>query len=302
MSTGLIQGKEAKYMNIYEIELFLTLCKTLHFQKASSLCNISPSAFSRAINRIEEEAGHQLFKRNNRAVRLTSSGILFKDYAEKILKLWKDGKSALSLEKNQISGELSIYCSVTAAYGILPDILEGFRHKFPEVQIKLRTGDAESALTQLQNGETDIAIAAIPSPVPAFIEHTQVTTTPLVWIRSKKNTPIKENAIDWQTLPLILPKQGIARKSFDQWSRHMKIKPTIYAEVTGNEAIIAMVHLGCGIGLVPEMVLEKSPVADRISIIKSTPSLEPFSIGICVDKKNLSNRITRAFWQTANEF
>ena len=81
----------------------------------------------------------------------------------------------------------------------------------------------------------------------------------------------------------------------------MRIKPDIYAEVTGNEAIIAMVYLGCGIGLVPEMVLEKSPVADTISIIEFNPPLDPFSIGICVNRKKLSNTID-AFLQTANEF
>lgn len=289
-------------MNIYEIELFLTLCQTLHFQKASSLCNISPSAFSRAINRIEDEAGHKLFERTNRAVSLTPSGIIFKDYAEKMLKLWKEGKYALSEKNETIEGELSIYCSVTAAYGILPEILDGFRHQYPDVQIKLKTGDAESALEQLKHGGTDISIAAIPSPIPAFIKHTHVTKTPLVWISSKKNLPVQKDVTSLSNVPLILPKQGIARKSFDQWSRNMKIKPDIYAEVTGNEAIIAMVHLGCGIGLVPEMVLEKSPVAENIAVIDFNPPLSPYSIGICVNKKNLSNVIIKAFWKTASEF
>ena len=289
-------------MNIYEIELFLTLCRTLHFQKASAICNISPSAFSRAINRIEEEAGYKLFERNNRAVSLTTSGIVFKEYAEKMLKLWKEGKAALSSDGDTLSGELSIYCSVTAAYGILPEILDGFRLNNPEVHIKLRTGDAESALEQLKHGDTDIAIAAIPSNMPTFIKHTHVTTTPLVWIQSKKNSPADGNATSMQNTPLILPKQGLARKNFDQWSREMKIKPEIYAEVAGNEAIIAMVNLGCGIGLVPEMVLEKSPVAENIDKLDFDPPLPPYSIGICVHKNGLANKIVNAFWQTATEF
>lgn len=287
-------------MNINEMGLFLALCKTHHFLKASTLCNISPSAFSRAINRIEEEVGQTLFERNNRAVSLTPSGVIFKDYAEKMLKLWNEGKYALSHGKDTIAGELSIYCSVTAAYGILPDILDVFRHKYPDVHIKLKTGDAESALEQLKHGDTDIAIAAIPSPVPGFIDHIHITTTPLVWIRSKKK-PMKTQAVNWQATPLILPKQGLARNSFDQWSRRMNIVPQIYAEVTGNEAIIAMVHLGCGVGLVPEMVLEKSPVADMITILDFDPPLAPYSIGICVNRKK-PGVIRDAFWQTANEF
>lgn len=298
----LFRRREPVFVNIDEIELFLTLSKTLHFQKASAQCNISPSAFSRAIQRIEEEAGMKLFERNNREVMLTRSGEIFRQYAEKMLKTWKEGKQALSLEKGIISGELSIYCSVTAAYGILPDILDGFRNSFPDVQIKLRTGDAESALGQTVQGETDFAIAAIPEKLPEQIEYMYVTSTPLVWIQSRKSPQTEGLGIDWQHTPLILPKQGIARKRFDQWRRKMNIKPDIYAQVTGNEAIIAMVHLGCGIGLVPEMVLEKSPVNSQISRIEVNPPLKPYTIGICVNRKQLVNPVHSAFWQTAQKY
>ncbi len=289
-------------MKLDEIELFLTLAKTLHFQKASTQCNISPSAFSRAIKRIEEEAGERLFERTNRAVILTPSGEIFKEYAEQMLKLWKQGKQALSLEKGVISGELTIYCSVTAAYGILPEILDGFRKTFPDVHIKLRTGDAESALNELKHGNTDIAIAAIPENLPEHVEYMYVTETPMVWIESNISPSLHNNEIHWQNIPLILPKQGIARRRFKSWCREMKIQPNIYAQVTGNEAIIAMVHLGCGIGLVPKLVLEKSPVNQFITVIDLTPPLTPYTIGICVNKKQIKNSVIAAFWYTAKQF
>lgn len=289
-------------MNIYEIELFLTLSSTLHFQKASAQCNISPSALSRAIQRIEQETGEILFERNNRNVSLTPAGNVFRPYAEKMLQLWKEGRQALSLEKGIVAGELAIYCSVTAAYGILPDILDGFRKEFPQVHIKLSTGDAESALDQIREGDTDIAIAAIPEALPDHIDYLSVTQTPLVWIRSTTSPVIQESTIDWETTPLILPKQGIARRRFDKWIQEMNIQPDIYAQVTGNEAIIAMVHLGCGIGLVPEMVLKKSPVTETISTIDVTPPLKPYTIGICTSKKRMSNPATRAFWDSAIQF
>ncbi len=80
------------------------------------------------------------------------------------------------------------------------------------------------------------------------------------------------------------------------------MKPEIYAEVAGNEAIIAMVNLGCGIGLVPEMVLDKSPVSENIDKIDFNPPLKPYSIGICIHKNGLENKIVNAFWQTATKF
>ncbi|GAB6097992.1 hypothetical protein JCM14469_42460 [Desulfatiferula olefinivorans] len=59
----------------------------------------------------------------------------------------------------------------------------------------LKTGDAESALGQLKHGDTGIAIAAIPSPVPDFIEHIPVTTPP--WSGSRpKNSPSDAPPLD----------------------------------------------------------------------------------------------------------
>ncbi len=81
-----------------------------------------------------------------------------------------------------------------------------------------------------------------------------------------------------------------------------KIHPSIYAQVTGNEAIIAMAHLGCGIGLVPEMVLKKSPVLSDISVLDEQLPLKPYTVGICVDSKKLNNPIIKAFWKLAKDY
>ena len=289
-------------MNIQEIDIFLTLCQTLHFQKAAAICNISPSALSRTIQRIEDEIGEPLFERSNRAVKLTPYGMVFQNYAKQIHDIWKQSKQALSFEKGIVSGDLNIYCSVTAAFGILPEILEAFRKQYPAVNIKLRTGDAESALGQLNEKDTDVAIAAIGETFPDHMDYLSVAKTPLVWIRSDKSVDFDPEHPDWENTPLILPKRGIARTRFDKWIRKMNIRPNIYAEISGNEAIIAMVHLGCGIGLVPELVLDKSPVSGHVSIMDVTPPLKPYTIGICLKKKNLENPMIRAFWDVAGLF
>ena len=71
--------------------------------------------------------------------------------------------------------------------------------------------------------------------------------------------------------------------------------------MAGNEAIIVMASLGCGIGLVPRMVLEKSPFLNRVKILDETPELPPFIIGLCTRKKNLANPRVNELWSIANE-
>jgi LysR family positive regulator for ilvC len=65
-----------------------------------------------------------------------------------------------------LSGELHIFCSVTAAYSHLPPILDRFRAAHPSVEIKLTTGDAADAMEKVVTGEADLAIAGKPETLP----------------------------------------------------------------------------------------------------------------------------------------
>lgn len=69
-------------MNLYELNAFVTLSKTLHFAKAAEEINLSASALSRIITRLEEETGTDLIDRSNRKVELTPNGKLFAEFAK----------------------------------------------------------------------------------------------------------------------------------------------------------------------------------------------------------------------------
>ncbi len=290
-------------MDIRILKIFSHLASSLHFGRTSRACNISPSALSRTIQRLEDEVGKPLFIRNNRSVFLTPAGDLFKHYAEESVQRWHELQNQLA-EDEVLQGELSLYCSVTAAHSILPHILGQFRKTHPAIQIKLQTGDAAMALLKLQNSDADVTIAALPDKLPPGIEFIEMFTTPLVFIAPVEfPEPLvsSNNAIDWQQTPVIMAEHGLSRVRIDEWFKQKQITPNIYAQVAGNEAIITMVSLGCGIGVVPRLVLEKSPLWDQVKIIEVTPALTPFTIGVCTAIKHMVNPIVRTFWATVSQ-
>lgn len=310
-------------MNIRELQLFRHLSESLHFGKTSRACNITPSALTRMVQRLESDLEETLFLRDNRTVKLTRAGEAFKNYAEDVMQRWSQLQNDLASDGN-LRGSLSLYGSVTAVYTILPNILKKYRKRYPEVQINLETGDAAKALSKLQNGEVDISIAALPEKQLPGLEVLKIIETPLVFI-APMNAPetvryfndtgkavtalsdhdsgdkISDREIDWQKTPLIIADHGLSRDRFDKWLTHQNVSPNIYAQVAGNEAIIAMVSLGCGVGVIPRLVLEKSPLRDDVLILNISPELTPFSIGVCTVKKNMANPRIDAFWSVAND-
>ena len=77
------------------------------------------------------------------------------------------------------------------------------------------------------------------------------------------------------------------------------ILPDIRSEVSGNEALIAMVRLGCGIGIVPQLVLERSPFRDEVQVLEHAPQLDPYTVGLCAAKRSLSRPAVKKLWDLA---
>lgn len=288
-------------MDNRELRLFKHLASTLHFGQTSRACHVTPSALTRIIQRLEEELGEVLFLRDNRSVSLTAAGRLFRSYADDVLQRFEILQGDLAKE-DVLGGEVSVYCSVTAAYSILPAVIQKFRTLHPKVHINLQTGDAALALTRLQNRDVDITVAALPRRLPKRVEFLKIVDTPLVFITPSafpETIQWQEQTIDWQQTPLIMANFGLSRERTEKWFRKKNISPNVYAEVAGNEAIIAMVALGCGVGVVPGLVLEKSPLKEQIDIVAVAPELESFSIGLCTMKRNMQRPQVDAFWKVA---
>ena len=294
-------------MDVRSLRAFLALSNSLHFGRAAESCNLSASAFSRLIQRLEGELGCALFERNNRAVRLTAQGQLLKAQADDLSNRLARVARQISDRSAALAGSISLYCSVTASYSLLADLLRVYRREFPAVEIKLHTGDEASAIRRVQHGSDDVAIAARPDKLPSSLRFLELATTPLVFIAPATSSLDMELNFTgaagrkaWSKVPMILPEGGLARERIDAWFRQRHVRPAVYAQVSGNEAIAAMVALGCGVGVVPLLVLRSNPLRDGVRIVDVSPELRPFRIVLCCRRKGLENPLTASLWRLAS--
>jgi LysR family positive regulator for ilvC len=232
---------------------------------------------------------------------LTEAGKKFQQYAQQQVEQWQTFKQSLDENQQVLTGKLSIYCSVTAAYSHLPPLLERFRQQHPLVEIMLTTGDASDALEQVQNNAVDFAIAANPESLPRSFYFQHLATIPLAVIAPtmacKVQQQLQAEVLSWSDIPIILPEHGPARKRFELWYRKKQQgKANIYATVSGHEALVSMVALGCGVGIVPQVVVENSPVRDKVKYLHNVGEIAPFELGICCLNQNKQQALMQAFF------
>ncbi|WP_427888825.1 LysR substrate-binding domain-containing protein [Kribbella sp. GL6] len=94
--------------------------------------------------------------------------------------------------------------------------------------------------------------------------------------------------------PFVVPGRGLVREAAFRWFRRVGVKPTIAAEPDGHEALLALVALGCGVGVVPRLVLESSAVRDQLEELPA--ELEPLTIGLCARRADLHRPLVAALW------
>ena len=295
-------------MDIQAFQLFITLSDTLHFGRTGKLMHMSPSAVSRAVQRIEAEVGQPLLERDNRRVRLTAAGRKFRDYAREAIARWRSFSDTLAQDATHLQGELAVYCSVTAVYSVLSDVMELFRRRYPDIDILLHTGDQADAIEHLLAGTEDIAITAHPDRLPASLQFQTLTHSPLLFIYPSIPCPVSTSvrraiaagqSPHWELIPFIVSERGQARVQLDRWFQQQHIHPKLYAQVSGHEAIVSMVALGFGVGVVPDLVLNFSPLKEKVQVLDVQPPLLPFSVGLSARTSQLKNPLVKAFWECA---
>ncbi|MGE0725823.1 MAG: LysR family transcriptional regulator, partial [Alphaproteobacteria bacterium] len=81
-------------MELYQIRYFLAVCEALNFTRAAEQCNVTQPALTRAIQRLEEELGGLLFRRERNLTHLTDLGHLVRPQLQLVHAETEAAKSA----------------------------------------------------------------------------------------------------------------------------------------------------------------------------------------------------------------
>lgn len=247
-------------ISLKQINYALAVEKTLHFKKASELCNVSQSALSTAIAEMEKQLGILVFERNNKKVLITAEGLLFLNKA-KTIKMEMDELYQLSqYGKENLSAPMTLGVIPTIGPYLLPKVLPEVRKQYPNFKLKIVEEQSHVLVDMVRNGELDCAVLALPYPIDGLMSF-DFWQEDFYWVSHKDECPsqvteITSNELELEKLMLLkdghcLKEHALAACSLQSQARESEFNST------SLHTLIQMVAGKLGTTLVPQMALDQ---------------------------------------------
>src|SRR4029077_11598428 len=116
---------------------FLSIAERGSFQRAAAHLNLSQTAISHRMRKLEDELGIKLFARTTREVTLTRAAIELLPKAQKAIAVLEQSFDELKQQGAKRRDRLDIACLPAFAVHYLPPILRGFHETHPNVEVRI---------------------------------------------------------------------------------------------------------------------------------------------------------------------
>ena len=176
----------SRNLDLTSLRSFIAIADAGGVTRAAGFLNLTQSAVSMQIKRLEEVLGQDLLDRSGRKVGLTAAGEQLLGYARRMLLLNDEvfGRMTQSVHE----GEIVLGVPHDIVYPVIPQVLRRFAADYPKMRVRLLSSFTTVLKAQFARGECDV-ILTTEDGVEA--EGETLVQLPLVWIGAPQGTAWK---------------------------------------------------------------------------------------------------------------
>lgn len=152
-------------MQLQQLQHFLAAVTFGNFGRAAEFCNVTQSAVSRSIQRLEETLGTPLLERTSRGVTPTAAGRVFHDYARQFARESRLVRQRVADISGQALAEVRIGVSANVQHEGLAEAIVKVARNSPERKLSIVQDFHPPLLDKLAGGEIDVLVTMLPEVV-----------------------------------------------------------------------------------------------------------------------------------------
>ncbi|HVL20819.1 MAG TPA: LysR family transcriptional regulator [Amaricoccus sp.] len=163
-------------LDIAALRSFLTVAEIGGVTRAAAQLNLTQSAVSMQLKRLEESFGQSLLDRSGRTIGLTAQGEQLVDHARRLLAANDETWSRMT-EASPV-GEINLGSPDDLLNPHVPRVMAGFARSHPQLKVRLQTAQSTPLKERFARGELDVILTTEAEPGPGG---ETIATDPLVW-------------------------------------------------------------------------------------------------------------------------
>ncbi|MFD3190612.1 LysR family transcriptional regulator [Sedimentitalea sp. HM32M-2] len=178
-------------LDITTLRSFVAVADTGGVTRAAGFVNLTQSAVSMQLKRLEELLGLELLDRSGRGVALTASGEQLLTYARRMVAL--NDEVIGRLTDQAFEGEIVLGVPHDIVYPAIPRVLKQFNGAFPRMKVQLVTANTRDLKARFDRGECDMVLTTEPEKVAGS---EVLSAIPLVWIGASCGSAWRKRPLD----------------------------------------------------------------------------------------------------------
>lgn len=243
-------------MEIRQLRYFCAIAREGTFVKAAEAEGVSQPSLSQQIRKLEDELGVPLFDRLGRGLKLTSYGLSLYERAQDILRRTAEAEREIQSLSQGVSGTLRVGCIPTILPYFLAPNLSGFNAGYPEADIQIVERRTSRLVEQMQAGELDLAVIALPVEGDDLLVR-ELFREPLLAALPPSHPLVGRGAVSLTALEsekmLLLREGHCLRNDVLTGCRQSQVRFLNLFESDNLASIFALVSAGAGSSIVPQM-------------------------------------------------
>ncbi|MER7497212.1 LysR family transcriptional regulator [Streptomyces pharetrae CZA14] len=244
---------------------FAGVARTEHVTRAAQEMNVPQSTLSRAMVRLEQDLGVELFARRGRTVALTPAGRTFLTSVERALAEIERAAEEVRADADPATGKVAFGFLHTMGTETVPGLIRAFRAEHPRVRFSLVQNYGEAMLERMRAGELDLCLTSPVPDAPDLVarrldeQKLRLVVPADHRLAARKRVRLAEAADE--SFVTLEPGYGL-RRITDALCAEAGFRPKVAFEGEEAETLRGLVAAGLGVALLPPPAVPRPGVAE----------------------------------------
>ncbi|WP_332116551.1 LysR family transcriptional regulator [Azorhizobium caulinodans] len=258
------------------LQAFIAIAERGSFLRAAAHLNLSQTALSHRMKKLEDDLGVRLLIRSTRVVTLTPDGEALLPKAKQALAGLAAEVEALREKALGQETRVALGCLPTIATSHLPHVLLDFEAAHPGVAVKIYDNSASEIAGLVRSGAAAFGIGIVTAAM-WDLEMTPLRKEPFLLLCPQSHAFADKRAVSWGELegvPLIrISPQAGNRALIDDALGSRREALNWRYEVQHVQTAVSMVQSGIGLTIVPKFAMERSAIPGLRLVTLRNPSI-----------------------------